>query len=108
VQLDGGGMTIGCTSAKVLVQGQKVCVALRYENIALLSPETAGGLIGEHCFGTVKERTYMGGYTRFLVRTSWGAEITADVPIDAVSQYLSMGAQVQLRWSSSQVIALTN
>ena len=108
VQLDGGGMTIGCTSAKALVQGQKVCVALRYENIALLSPETAGGLIGEHCFGTVKERTYMGGYTRFLVRTSWGAEITADVPIDAVSQYLSMGAQVQLRWSSSQVIALTN
>lgn len=108
VQLDGGGETIDCTSTTALAQGQKVCVALRFENIELFAPEAAGASSGEHCFGTVQERTYMGGYTRFLVRTSWGAEITADVPTDAVSKSLSLGAPVQLRWSSSQVVALTH
>jgi spermidine/putrescine transport system ATP-binding protein len=108
VQLNGGTETINCTSASALFPGQKVCVALRYENIALLSPETSGASIGEHCFGTVQERTYMGGYTRFLVRTNWGGEITADVPLDVISQSVDLGSPIQLRWSSSQVIALTH
>jgi len=108
VLLDGGDVSIGCTSSAALVMGQQVCVALRFENVGLIAPQTGGALPGEHCFGTVQERTYMGGYTRFLVRTSWGAEMTADVPMDAVSPSLSVGAAVELRWSAHQVVALTN
>jgi len=108
IRLDGGDAVMGCTSSSVLVQGQRVSVALRFENVSMLAPETAGGLQGEHCFGTLQERTYMGGYSRFIVRTQWGAEITADAPMDAVSQSLVVGAPVQLRWNASQVVGLTS
>lgn len=106
VRLNGSDAQVSCVSADALAPGQKVSVALRYEKVSLLPPESPGATAGEHFLGTVHERTYMGGYTRFLVRTNWGGDITADLPMDQSMATLSVGSPVQVRWPASQVVAL--
>lgn len=106
VQIGSGEAMIACVSADTVAPGQKVSVALRYEKVSLLPPQSPGATAGEHFLGTLQERIYMGGYTRFLVRTSWGGDITADLPMDQSIHALSVGAPVQARWTANHVIAL--
>jgi hypothetical protein len=48
----------------------------------------------------------MGGFLRFLVRTDWGKDMTADAPVDSESRSIEAGARVVARWDATDAIAL--
>jgi len=98
-------MTTSCRERRP--PGEAVAVALRFEKVSL-SPAAAGAgaAPGAGFGGTVKERTYMGGFLRFLIRTDWHGEITSDAPISSESKVLTEGDAVWVSWRAEDAHAL--
>lgn len=107
VSLRDGTVEMTASCAEKRTHGEAVAVALRFERVSLSPAATgAGATPGTGFGGIVKERTYMGGFLRFVIATDWRGEITADTPITNESKVLAEGDRVWVYWRAEDAHAI--
>ena len=99
-----GSIAFRCKAPDDLEAGQRVSVALRFENVRLSSEPASQQ--GAGCTVEVTERMYMGGMFRFETSIDGGDALTADISDVQAARSVSEGDRVHLVWNAADLSVL--